>query len=506
MTISTPNAYETSKTKISGDLLARNTFWNLVGRGAPLLLAFLAIPILIRSIGTDCFGVLTLAWMVIGYFSLFDFGIGRALTMLIARSIGAGDEDDVHSLIWTGLVLMAIMGILGGLFGFAITPWLARNVLKIPTELLSDTVSSFYLLSATIPCVVVTAGLIGILEAYQHFKAVNSVRLFMGVFNYLGPLLILPFSKHLPAIIALMALGRFLAFFIYLSLCLKTVPKLRTSFEFRQSHIKPIISFGGWLTVSNIVSPIMVFMDRFFIGAILSVTAVAYYTTPYEVITKISILPEAIVATMFSALTISLVNDRNLACRHFRQVVKLLIAVVFPIIFLTVMFAPETLTLWLNAKFAQNSSLVLQILAIGVFINCIARLPFTLIQSAGKPGITAKLHLFELLIYLPALWYCTGRYGIVGAAFAWSGRIAIDMVLLFLVTIRLIPELTSFIKKVHFLVLLLSLILAGGTTNTSSINKGILVVTILTFTILISWVYLPEQRKFIAEKISLLRS
>ena len=61
----------------SGSLLARNTIWNLVGQVAPMCVALFAIPVLIRHIGTDRFAILTIAWMVVGYFSLFDLGLGR---------------------------------------------------------------------------------------------------------------------------------------------------------------------------------------------------------------------------------------------------------------------------------------------------------------------------------------------------------------------------------------------------------------------------------------------
>src|SRR5437773_8518685 len=79
----------------SGRLLARNTVWNLLGNGAPMLVAVFCIPILIKGLGTDRFGVLTLAWALIGYASLFDLGLGRALTQLVARKLGAGEEHDV---------------------------------------------------------------------------------------------------------------------------------------------------------------------------------------------------------------------------------------------------------------------------------------------------------------------------------------------------------------------------------------------------------------------------
>ncbi len=62
----------------SGRLLARNAVWNLIGNGAPMVVAVFCIPILIRGLGKDQFGVLALAWALIGYASLFDLGLGRA--------------------------------------------------------------------------------------------------------------------------------------------------------------------------------------------------------------------------------------------------------------------------------------------------------------------------------------------------------------------------------------------------------------------------------------------
>src|SRR5216110_3506099 len=99
----------------SGRLLARNTIWNLLGSGAPMVVAVFCIPILIRGLGKDRFGVLTLAWALIGYTSLFDLGLGRALTQLVAQKLGAGEEKEIPSLAWTSLVLMTLLGLAGSI-------------------------------------------------------------------------------------------------------------------------------------------------------------------------------------------------------------------------------------------------------------------------------------------------------------------------------------------------------------------------------------------------------
>ena len=154
------------------------------------------------------------------------------------------------------------------------------------------------------------------------------------------------------------------------------------------------------MTVTNIVGPLMVYLDRFLIGALASMTAVAYYTTPYELVTKLGIIPVALVGVLFPAFSTTFAHDRSYTTQLFSQGVKFIFLGMFPVILLIVTFANEGIYLWLGAEFAQNSSYVLQWLAAGVFINSLAQVAFAMIQGAGRPDLTAKLHLLELPFYL----------------------------------------------------------------------------------------------------------
>jgi len=110
----------------------------------------------------------------------------------------------------------------------------------------------------------------------------------------------------------------------------------------------------------------------------------------------------------------------------------------FPAVLIIVTFAQEGLTLWLGSDFAENSTLVLQILAVGVFLNAHANVPFGLVQSVGRPDLTAKLHVAEWPFYLLILWWLLNDYGIVGVAVAWLLRVAVDTVALFVMANRLV--------------------------------------------------------------------
>src|ERR1035437_2787972 len=137
-------------------MLARNTALNLAGQAVPIAVALVSIPWLIRGLGADRFGVLTLAWAAIGYFGLVDLGLGRALTHAVAIRLGSNREDELESVGWTGLVLMFVLGAAGGLMLAMATPWLVTSLLRIPPELRNEGAISFYLLAASLPLVVST--------------------------------------------------------------------------------------------------------------------------------------------------------------------------------------------------------------------------------------------------------------------------------------------------------------------------------------------------------------
>jgi len=88
-----------SPQNITGTRLARNTVLNFIGQALPLLVGILVIPFIIRSLGTERFGILTLAWIVIGYFSLFDMGLSRATTKFVAEIISRGKSEKLPALV-----------------------------------------------------------------------------------------------------------------------------------------------------------------------------------------------------------------------------------------------------------------------------------------------------------------------------------------------------------------------------------------------------------------------
>ena len=490
-----------------GRLLARNTGWNLGGQAAPLVVAIFVIPLLIKELGTDRFGVLTLAWVVIGYFSLFDLGLGRALTQLVAKKLGAQQEVEIPALVWTSLILMLIMGLVGTLVLSLLSPWLVHDVLKIPKALQPETLNTFYLLAFSIPVVISTAGLRGLLEAYQRFGLTNLVRIPMGMFTFLGPLLVLPFSHSLLPVVGILVLGRLIALIVHLLLCFYVLPALNHSVVLRLTMVKQLIRLGSWMTITNIVGPLMVYLDRFLIAGLLSMAAVAYYATPYEVVTKLLIIPGALVGVLFPAFSSSYAQDREHTALLFSRGVKYTFLSLFPVSLLIVSLAYEGLDIWLGAEFAKNSIRVLQWLTVGVFINSLAQVAFALVQGAGRPDLTAKLHLIELPLYLLTAWWLIGIYGIEGAAIAWVARIVVDTVFLFGMAKHFLPIKASIIRNKMLAIGVAILVLTIASQQASLIIKGVFLLLTMFAFILAAWLLIltPDERVMIGNRFKIIK-
>ena len=203
------------------------------------------------------------------------------------------------------------------------------------------------------------------------------------------------------------------------------------------------------------------------IGSIISVTAVAFYTGPYEMITKMLIVSGAIGGVSFPAFSSSFRRGSGVRRGYLPAGVwKVLFVLTFPVILIIVLFSTELMSVWLGATFAVESVRVLQVLAIGIFIFGMESIPYMLVQGAGRPDIT-KLPAFELPFYVALIWWLTKQYGINGAAIAWLVRVSADTVLLMFIGNRILPVARASLARLvwGFAVCICALFAAMGASS-----------------------------------------
>lgn len=485
---------------VSGSSIARNTLINLIGHVLPLLVAVIAIPFVVRGLGVDRFGLLALAWVVLGYFTIFDLGLGRATTKYVAEALGKGEENQIRHIIWTAVTVQAIMGCVGCIVMLRMTDLIVHSVLNIPAELLEEARITFYLLAFSIPVVLISSSFSGALEASQRFDLINAVRIPSSILTYILPLLGFYLGMGLPGIVALILLARLGALFAFVVMNLHLRPELR-EFSASSALLSQLFTYGGWITVSSVVSPILVYLDRFLIGSILTIAAVAYYTAPYEAVIRLSIIAASLTMTLFPAFSaLEGRKDEKRLGMLFARSVKYVLLTTGPVVVIVWLFAGEILNIWLGIDFASESKATMQILAIGILANSLALIPFSLLQGIGRPDIPAKFHLIELPIYIGVAWILLSRYGITGAAEAWTLRVALDGFLLFGATFKVFGFSHSLFKTNGTTLAWISLLVLGLTgyglktvvSALSIYSQSVLITGLLILFALFTWKFVLD--------------
>lgn len=405
--------------------LLANAGWNLAGQIVPLLVGLAVLPLLIATLGLDRYGFLTLVWVLVGYASIFDFGIGRVLIRVVALRLSRGDTPGAHHVARVGLSFLGVFGlVIGAAFALAST-WLVDHVFTLPPALRDEALGAMLLLAASLPFVMLTSGYTGVLTAHQQFRGMNILRALMGVASYLGPLLVALWINRLDALVAFTLFMRVLGTLAHVLLA-----RHGCGFRFRllvpdRASTRELLALGGWISVSNLVSPMLSYLDRLLLGALVPVRLVAFYATPFDLVSKATILPGALTGALFPSVA-ALVPGSDAARRTMVRTARLLFVTVVPIAFGFIAVAHAGLRLWLGDEFAEKAAPVMQVLALSFLMNMLAQAPAMLIQAAGQPRVMALLHLAELPFFVGVLYALTLHWGIVGTALAALLRNGLD--------------------------------------------------------------------------------
>lgn len=395
---------------------------NGLGLTVPILVAVLCIPPIFAALGEEQAGFLLVIWAIVNSSALLDFGLGRALTLHIAKTDARDTSNDrIGIAFWLSIVLGA---------GFGIVLYLASGILAARLGRGADA-SAFQAIALSAPLIVSTTVLRGVLEARRKFVLINAIRIPTGTLNFVAPLLVIWLWQPDIVVIAWsLTLGRALTFSLFLVFVKRDSPgSLRHLSGLTESF--DLIKSGGWLTVSSIAGPALSIVERFIIGSQLSIKSVTSYATPQEVVSRISIIPNAISITLFPELANDQLEKSTLDKLYMDCLGAVLILTAMPTLAIA-LFANEILTLWIGKDLASSSSLALQVFAIGGLAGAMAQIPFVLVQARGDARFTGILHLAEMIVFTLILTASVSWWALAGALATWMGRSLLDAVALFL--------------------------------------------------------------------------
>ena len=417
--------------------LKKNTAWNLVGAVTPMLLGLLTIPYLVRSLGVEAFGILTLVWALIGYFTIFDFGIGRALTQQVSTLKAAPDLHEMAAVIRGGLTLIAGFGMIGGIALAASAHALGTNWLKVAPALQQPTAHCLLVAALGIPLTTVVTGLRGVLEGFEDFRTANLLKIILGCATFgLPALTVWLYSPSLVGVVISLVGARLVILVAHGVAVSRHARLMGSGVRLEFAKVRPLLAFGMWMTLSNVISPLMVTADRFLVSYVLGAAMVAYYTVPSDFIVRLLVIPAALTSALFPRFAALARTDLGEFKRIYKRGLFVVLATMLPLCIGLAAVSHWALGAWLGTSFAQHAWAVAALLCAGLLFNSLAQIPHAALQASGGVRATALVHLAESLAYFPVLYLLLASFGLIGAAAAWVMRTLVDLLVLLLLARR----------------------------------------------------------------------
>jgi O-antigen/teichoic acid export membrane protein len=405
--------------------LKRNTIYNLSGSLLSLAATLVIVPVFLHKIGAERFGVLAIIWLFIGYFGVFDLGLSRATANQIAK---LHDSRQGAEIFWTAILLNAGIGICGGVVLYFAGGAIFQYAFAMPPSMRASVISMMPWLAASIPIATVTGVLTGVLEGCEKFLLVNTLQVIGSVLMQVVCLAVaLVHGPELTWLIGAAILTRMLTTLPFLGGVLKTIPVGRPRAP-RRDLAAILLGYGAWVTISNIINPIFDSVDKFLIGGISGLASVTYYAVPERLARRASLFPAALARTLFPRLS----SGHDLDARETaRRSLTSLIAVLTPITVVLILAMRPFLSHWIDPDFGRLAGPVGAVISISVLINGLAYVPYAFLDARGRPDLTAKFHLIEILPHVALLWFLLHRFGLIGGAWAVVLVSIFDAALLF---------------------------------------------------------------------------
>jgi len=382
-------------------------------------------------------------------FGIFDFGIGRAITKNIAEAIGAGTVSELASQVKTSLLVLLGFGIVGSIvMAVGIEFWI-RTSLKVPSALLPEARYSLLVLCLIVPWIVVGGGMWGILSAFQESKAAMIISMPLTILYYVGPLFVYRLSNSLVAVTALMVILRLASTIFFWQKCQQSLPELAHA-KIHFPSLKPVFALSGWMTISNVLWPVLAYIDRFTIASLVSTAAVGYYSTAGDLVTRLNLIPTAITGSIFPAIAACKTQDPERACQLIRRGIISITTVLFPISCVFLVFGTPLLGLWLGKEVSSHIANLLPWFALGLILMASDTLIIGVIDSLGYPKINSQFSMVEIFLYVPFMALCAKFAGVQGAAIAWAIRAFFDLAVRLVMLSGILPSIRRHLLSIFF--------------------------------------------------------
>lgn len=403
--------------------LRRNVLANYLGQGWVVVMQLAFVPLYIRFLGIEAYGLIGVFAMLQAWMALLDMGMTPTLGREMARfSAGLHTASGIRDLLRTIECLCLAVAVVAALAMFAASCWFASNWFQAVT-LPERTVANALALMGVVASLRLVEGLYrGALLGLQKqvlFNVFNSVAATLRAVGAVGILVWVS-----PTIEAFFVWQALISLIVAIGLALvthRTLPRGGRAAAFSRVALLDMRRFAGGMMATTLLALLLTQVDKVLLSRLLSLQDFGHYALASTVASALTLLVTPVTQAFYPRFTELAASGQipELALLYHRGAQLVTVLCAPPALIMTCLSGPLLLAWTGDAALSSQVAPLLALLAIGTFLNALVHVPYVLQLAHGWPGFAAWMNAIAVLLLVPAILWLAPRYGAQGAAWAW---------------------------------------------------------------------------------------
>lgn len=397
-----------------------NAVLNVSAWFVPALTALIAVPITVRGLGADAYGLLALVGTLTGYLGLMELGLGTAIIRYLSFYRALNQGRPMLGIVRFAVVWFGAVGFIGGVILFVGAPWFAQSMLKIPPDLVPTAVVVIRITAfAFFTGMLVSVGA-AIPASFLRYDLAALMTVVFGVLGSAGPAILVLLGYGLVGIVlfGLATDGIAVVCYALIAVRLFRPIDLAAGPSWRSIRRKTL-KFAGVAALNQIHSVIASQTSRVVVGVASGVAAAAYYQVPALLASRVNIMLGKAAYVIFpTASGMKARNDEEGVKQLYLRMSRLLFVINGSVTMAMCALAYPLLQYWVSPKYAEEGAVALVFFLLAGAINATTMAASYVNLSAARPGVNLTFAFLNSVISLATVYPLTVRWGVTGAAFA----------------------------------------------------------------------------------------
>lgn len=403
--------------------LKRNVIANYLGQGWAGLIGFAFVPLYIKYLGIEAYGLIGIFALLQAWLTLLDMGMTPTLNREMARfTAGAHTPQSIRNLLRSlEIVCFGIAALIGVLI-WAASGWLAADWLraeKLPLGVVAQAIAIMGGVAALRFVEGIYRGAILGLQRQVFFNVVNAS---LSTVRAAGAIAVLAWvSPTIEAYFVWQGMVSIVSIVVLAFAAHKSLPTTPQPARFSRQALMDIRHFAGGMMATTFLAILLTQVDKVLLSKLISLEAFGYYTLAGTVVTTIGMLISPITQAFYPRFTELVANGRHHELiQTYHRSSQLVTVLAAPVALMLIFFGKNLLVLWTgNLMLANEVAPLLALLAAGTLLNGLMHIPYMLQLAYGWSNFAARVNLVAVAILVPAILWVTPRYGAIGAAWVW---------------------------------------------------------------------------------------